>query len=320
VASHALLEELTVSTENQNEVEVTSANDEIEIEVVDDTPEADRGRKPLDKPVEEPTDDELSSYSEGVQKRIKELTHARHDERRAKEALAREKQELERIAAAMVEENKRLRLQNTLGASKLATTAVNAADADVEKAKQRLKAAHDAFDTDAIVAAQEALADAKLRQQQARILQKRQPALQREQPVVQQQQPAEPKPQLDERTLRWQAQNQWFGDAEHEDMTLYALGLHKRLVREGLDPRTEQYFEQVDARLRETFPKFFGKSRNNAADKPDSRPASVVAPSARSTGSKRIQLTPTQLALARKYNLTPQQYAAEVLKLERANG
>ena len=305
---------------NEETVESTvgAPTDEFEIEVVDDTPEQDRGRKPLEKPVEEPTDDELASYSEGVKKRIKELTHARHDERRAKESLAREKQELERLAAAMIDENKRLRQQNAAGAQQLATTALSAADAEVEAARRKLKEAHDSFDTDAIVAAQEALADAKIKQQQMRSF--RPAPLQETQDVVQNQPAEVPKPALDERTLRWQAKNQWFGAEGNEEMTLYALGLHQRLVREGVDPRTENYFEQVDARLRKTFPDFFGTSATPNADRAESRPAPVVAPSTRMSGAKKVQLTPTQLALAKKYGLTPQQYAAEVIKLERNNG
>ena len=84
------------------DIEVSVAGDDVEIEIVDDTPEKDRGRKPLDRDVADPTDDELDTYTEGVKKRLKELTHARHDERRAKEALAREKAELEQIGRAHV--------------------------------------------------------------------------------------------------------------------------------------------------------------------------------------------------------------------------
>ena len=101
--------ESSASKETETEIEIVSPTDEVEIEVVDDTPERDRGRRPLDREVQDPTDEEIESYTQGAQKRIKELTHARHDERRAKEALAREKQELERLAQHIIEENKRLR-------------------------------------------------------------------------------------------------------------------------------------------------------------------------------------------------------------------
>jgi len=72
-------------------VEVESQDDDIEIEIVDDTPPQDRGRKPLERDVEDPTEEEIESYSANVKNRIKELTHARHDERRVKEATLREK-------------------------------------------------------------------------------------------------------------------------------------------------------------------------------------------------------------------------------------
>ena len=93
-----------------NPVEITTDGEtDIEIEVVDDTPVQDRGRKPLDREVVDPTDEEIESYSDNVKKRIKDLTHARHDERRAKESLLREKQELERLAQHMMAENNRLK-------------------------------------------------------------------------------------------------------------------------------------------------------------------------------------------------------------------
>jgi hypothetical protein len=81
-----------------NTIEVVTDESDIEVEIVEDTPERDRGRKPLDREVSDPTDEEIESYSDNVKKRIKDLTHARHDERRAKEALLREKEELERLS------------------------------------------------------------------------------------------------------------------------------------------------------------------------------------------------------------------------------
>ena len=86
-----------VAQEDDSVVIQADAGDDVEIEIVDDTPAKDRGRKPLDKEVADPTDDEIENYSDKVQTRIKELTHARHDERRMKEALLREKQETEKL-------------------------------------------------------------------------------------------------------------------------------------------------------------------------------------------------------------------------------
>ena len=140
----------------------TEKETDVEIEIVDDTPEKDRGRQPLNREVEDPTDDEIESYSSNVQKRIKDLTHARHDERRAKEALIRERQELERIAQHLMSENKKLQSFINDGTNKYVSMAKEAAEAKLEKARRDYKAAQEAFDTEAILAAQEALLEAKM--------------------------------------------------------------------------------------------------------------------------------------------------------------
>jgi hypothetical protein len=300
------------------EVEVSTDND-VEIEIVDDTPERDKGRKPLDREVADPTDEEIDQYSDGVKKRIKELTHARHDERRAKEALLREKQELERLAQHMAEENKKLKQYVNSGTEQYAASQLQIAETEVEKAKRQLKEATEAFDTDAVIAAQDALMDAKMKVQAAKNF--RPTPLQVEETEVQTQQTQVSRPELDDKTVRWQAKNQWFGSTGYEEVTSFALGLHQKLVNSGVDPRSDEYFERIDARIKSTFPEVFGGTE----DKPKSgdsskRPTSVVAPATRSTGARKVQLTPTQVALAKKYGLTPQQYAAEVAKLEKSNG
>lgn len=304
----------------ETKVEV-STSDDVEIEIIDDTPEKDRGRRPLDREVADPTDDEIENYTKGAQDRIKELTHARHDERRAKEALAREKQELERLAMAMVEENKKLKATLNTGAQQYNQMLASAAEAKLDKARRELKAAQEAFDTDAIIAAQEALAEATWEVRDAKNF--KAPPLQVEENAVQTQQPQPQRVQADEKTLRWQAKNQWFGSPGFEEITSFALGLHQKLVQSGVDPRSDSYFEQIDARIKSTFPDVFGGAKDEptrTVETPARKPAAVVAPATRSSGAKKVQLTHTQLALAKKYGLTPQQYAAEVAKLENQNG
>jgi len=298
-------------------IEVTTDAD-VEVEIVDDTPERDRGRKPLDREVSDPTDEEIENYSDNVKKRIKDLTHARHDERRAKESLLREKQELERLAQHMMEENRRLKQTVNTGSEQYVASVKHIADAEVDKAKRALKEAHESFDTDAITSAQEALMDAKMRAEAAKNF--RPTALQVDEPVVQTRQQQDAAPQVDEKTLRWQAKNQWFGATGFEEHTSFALGLHQKLVNTGLDPRSDEYFERIDARMKSTFPDVFGNEDRPKTGDGSRRPASVVAPATRSTGARKVQLTPTQVALAKKYGLTPQQYAAEVAKLEKSNG
>ena len=304
--------------DKDKDVEVTVSADEVEVEIVDDTPEKDRGRKPLEREVEDPSDEEIESYSEGVQKRIKELTHARHDERRAKESLFREKQELERLAQHMVSENAKLKEYVKSGTEQYAASIKQVADGELENAKRQYKAAYESGDADALVAAQEAMTDAKMRTEAAKNF--RAPALQDAEIPVQTQQTKVSRPEIDEKTVRWQAKNQWFGSTGYEEHTSFALGLHQKLVNSGLDPRSDEYFERIDARMKSTFPEVFGSEDKPRSGDGSKRPTSVVAPATRSTGARKIQLTPTQVALAKKYGLTPQQYANEVAKLEKSNG
>ena len=149
------------------------------------------------------------------------------------------------------------------------------------------------------------------------------PPLQEREEEVQIQQPQTQQVRPDEKTLRWQARNQWFGASGFEEVTSFALGLHQKLVATGVDPRSDEYFEQIDARVKSKFPEVFGGAEDDkprSQGTPAKKPASVVAPVSRSTGKKKIELTPSQAALVKKFNLDPQVYAREILKLENQNG
>ena len=286
---------------------------EVEIEVVDDTPAQDRGRKALDQPVEDPSDEEINSYSDKVKGRIKELTHARHDERRAKESTIREKQELENLAQQLLTENRQLKEYANTGAKQYAETVKHAVSGELETARRNYKAAQEAFDTDAIIAAQEALTDAKLKMISAENFKPASLQTASDSVQIRKSEPVAVEP--DDKTLRWQAKNQWFGAAGNEELTSFSLGLHQKLVNSGVDPRSDEYFERIDARMRSTFPESFGGREARST-----RPSSVVASATRSSGPKKVQLTTTQIALAKKFGLTPQQYAVQVAKLENQNG
>ena len=303
-----------------DEVEVTKTtpDDDVEIELVDDTPEKDRGRKPLDKPVDDPSDEELTTYSDKVQTRIKELTHARHDERREKERLARERDELERAAQQLLEDNRRLKALADAGSKQIGEATKAAAEAELQQARQKFKEAQESFDTEAIIAAQEALVEAKWKLEQSKNI--RQSALQEQEFDVQPRQVEDRAPRPDEKSLRWQAQNQWFGADGFEEVTSFALGLHQKLVNSGVDPRSDDYYDQLNGRLKSKFPEVFGEEDRSGNRQTTKKPSSVVAPVARSTGPRKIKLTPTQVRTAEKLGLTPQQYAIEVAKLEANNG
>jgi hypothetical protein len=283
---------------------------DIEIEIVDDTPARDRGRMALDKAVEDPSDAELDSYSDKVKGRIKELTHARHDERRAKESVVREKQELENLAQQLLDENKKLKQYANTGAQQYAEKVQESAGNELETARRNYKVAQEAFDTDAIIAAQEALTDAKLKLISAQNFRPAPLQTPSDDVQIRKSQPVAVEP--DDKTLRWQAKNQWFGAPGNEELTSFSLGLHQKLVNSGIDPRSDEYFERIDSRMKSTFPEVFGGATK--------RPSSVVASATRSTGPKKVQLTATQVALAKKFGLTPQQYAVQVAKLENSNG
>jgi hypothetical protein len=301
--------------EIENETPAPAAEEEFEIEIIDDTPERDKGKQPLNKEVADPTDDEIANYSQNVQSRIKELTHARHDERRKAEAALREKQELERLAQQLIEENNNLKKNVNTGHQIIANSVKEKAEADLILARKQYKEAQEAYDTDAIIAAQEALTDAKWRLES---LKNYRPApLQEEKTPVQTQPRQNQSVQPDEKSLRWQAKNQWFGSTGFEEVTSFALGLHQKLVNSGVDPRSDEYYEQIDSRVRNTFPEIFGEQKSAQAAK---RPSTVVAPASRSTGVKKVQLTPTQAALVKKFNLDPKKYYLEQQKLENQNG
>lgn len=301
------------------EAEVSmDAGDDLEIEVVDDTPPKDRGRKPLDKEVADPTDEEIEDYSAGVKKRIKELTHARHDERRRAETLERERNELQQFAERLLHERKSIEQRFNAGAVEYGKVALESAEGALAKAKSDLRAAHEAFDTEAIVNAQEALASATLRVERAKSYRPPEVAASQERDIDVQPRQAQQQIKPDAKSLSWQARNQWFGT--DEEATSFALGLHQKLVKSGVDPKSDDYYEQIDARMKSKFPELFDEDGeiDDKPTKPQKKPTNVVAPATRTpAGPGKVRLSSTQVALAKRLGLTNQQYAAQVLKLQK---
>jgi len=292
--------------------------EEFEIDVVDDTPESDRRARPLVDEVDEPTDEELATYSTKVQKRIQTLTHARHDERRKREAIEREQAELLGVVGNIQDENKRLRAFAVDGTAVYVKAATEAAEAKVADARRKLKEAKEAYDTDGEIAALEALSDAKAEVLVAKNV--RPPALQ--EPVADVRIAASTSTsKLDPKTQAWTARNKWFNAEGKEDVTAYALGLHKQLTDSGIEPATDEYFERIDARMQSKFPELYASKKAKREDEnegepedPPKRKSSAVAAVNRSTAKKRITLTQSQVALCKKLGVTPQQYAAELMK------
>ena len=298
----------------EQEVEIESQEKDIELEVEDDTPEQDRGRQPLPQEmVKELEEDELEDYSEKVKTRLKQMKKVWHDERREKERALREQQEAVTLAQKLVEENKKLKGQLTEGEKSLITTATSAAELEMEMAKRAYKEAYDSGDTDKIVEAQEKLNNAGYRLQR---LKGYKPPLQQEDNGVQNQQAQVPTPRLDQKTEDWRKQNTWFG--QDEEMTATALGLHQKLEKQygAQYIGTDEYWSTVDKTMKKRFPDYFGDDDEAVEAKPQrtEKPATVVAPASRSTAPKKVVLKQSQIALAKKLGLTPEQYAKEYAK------
>jgi hypothetical protein len=282
-----------------------------EIEIVDDTPPEDRGRKPMAEPPREFADDELAKYDVSVQQRIKHFTKGYHEERRAKEAAFREREEALNIAQSIVEENKKLK--GSLGQNQAAVldSYKKLAANDLEKAKSKYKEAYESGDSDAITEAQANLTTAAMRAERVNNI--KSPPLQEEKTVVQRREEArnEPvsTPEPDYKAQDWQQRNQWFG--KDEEMTSFALGLHTKLINSGINPKSDEYYERLNSRIRQVFPESFESEKT--VDAPTPRPAkSNVAPATRSTAPKKIVLTQTQVNLAKRLGVPLELYARKV--------
>ena len=278
-----------------------------EIEVIDDTPPEDRGRKPMAEPPKEVTDEELSKYDESVQKRIKHFTKGYHEERRAKETAEREKDEALRLAQAVLEENKKLKGSVNQNQTALLEQAKRVVSNEVDTAKRMYKEAYESGDSDKLLEAQEALTTAKIRADKVNNF-KPAPLQEEETPVQITQQPTRAAP-VDEKLLAWQDQNQWFGS--NKRMTAYALGLHEDLVGEGIPSGSEEYYRRIDTDIRQRFSDQFGAEESVDA-KPQRTKSNIVAPATRSTAPKKIVLTQTQVNLAKRLGVPLELYARKV--------
>jgi hypothetical protein len=278
-----------------------------EIEVVDDTPEEDRGRTPMTEPPKEVTDEELAKYDEGVQKRIKHFTKGYHEERRAKESAEREKDEALRLAQAVLAENKKLKGSVNQNQTALLEQAKKVISGEVETAKRMYREAYEAGDTDKLVEAQEALTTAKIRADKVNNFRPA-PLQVDETPVQIAQQPTKAAP-VDDKLLAWQDKNQWFGS--NKRMTAYALGLHEELVSEGIPSGSDEYYKRINTDIRERFSDQFGADESVDA-KPQRTKSNVVAPASRSTAPRKIVLTQTQVNLAKRLGVPLELYARKV--------
>ena len=289
---------------------------QVKVEVVDDQPPEDQGRKPAKAP-DEVTDDELTGYSEKVRRRIQHLNKGYHDQRRTAEAAQRERDEALRLAQQFMEENSKLKGTVSKSQEALLEQAKRSANTELEDAKRAYKVAYESFDADAVVAAQEALTAAKIKVD--RVQNFKLPALQQQEKGVKPETFAPPAPKADDRAVEWQRDNSWFG--EDDEMTSFALGLHQKLVKSGIDPRSDEYYERINARMRQVFPDNFSEDDGSEEPEQPRKKSPVVAPATRSTAPKKVTLTKTQVALAKRLGLPLEVYAKQVAEdMRKQNG
>lgn len=280
---------------------------EPEVEVVDDTPTEDRGRKPMKEAPAEVTDDELEQYSDGVKKRIQHFSKGYHEERRAKEAALREREEAVRVAQSLVEENKRLQGSLGQGQQVLLEQAKKVIANEVEQARQKYKIAYEAGDSDALVAAQDELTSAKIKAE--RVNNFRPAVAKPEEPVIQ---PVSRPvvPQVDDRARAWHDANPWF--MSDRKMTAVAMEVHQELVNEGIDPTSDEYYQKVNSEVRKIFPSAFPSEKKKS---------SVVSPATRSTAPRKIVLTQSQVNIAKRLGVPLEAYARQVAEdMRKQNG
>ena len=301
--------------------EKPESNSDFEIEIEDDTPPEDRNRQPMPKEVvKNLEEDELETYDAETKKKLKQLKKVWNDERREKEAALREQQEALTVARKVLEENKALKAKLNTGEQYLVDSYKVAAQSELDLAKREYREAYESGDTDKIIEAQEKLTSAKIKAEKiASYTPPREEALQQPENSVQREQPAQIGP--DKKATKWQKRNSWFG--QDEEMTSLALGLHEKLKRNGVIIGSDEYYDNIDKTIRRRFPEAFEEEETEKVAKDEepqkpyrSKASTVVAPATRSTSPKKIRLNTSQIQIAKKLGLTPEQYVRELLKLE----
>jgi len=294
-------------------VEEVDAEDDLQIEVEDDTPPQDRDKIPSDQDfVDELDRTELDEYSVEAKKKLAGFRKVYHDERRRADAAQREQQEAIDLAKRLLEENRALKNKVTSSEQQALDSYMTSADRELEMAKKDYRDAYEAGDGEKLVEAQEKITAAKIKAERALNISE-QRALQRQESDVQIQQVRQ-QPVRDSKAETWRERNSWFG--QDDEMTSLALGIHEKLVKEhGMAyATTDEYYKRIDNTMRKRFPENFESIEEDEKPVAKTKPSTVVAPASRSTSSKKVRLTTSQQAIAKKLGLTNEQYARELIK------
>ena len=256
-------------------------------------------------PQAEAQEDELEQYSESVQRRISKLTNRFREEERQRQAAIE-------YAEAVKQQNEELR--NRL--DKLDQSYVgefgNRVESDAVAAKEAYKKAYDEGDADGMFEAQQRISQIAL--EQARYQEaKRRNEERQQQPAQQQpaqQQPAQQPAQPDPKAEAWAGKNEWFGN--DQTMTYAAFGIHRQLIeQEGFDPTSDEYYSELDKRVRTEFPHKFAEAKRDTGPRVASA-GSTASKSSSSKGRRTVKLTPSQIAIAKRLNVPLEEYAKYV--------
>jgi hypothetical protein len=298
---------MNMTEDIDNEIEIENEATEV------DTSDSGRGT-PVESSSDENSggDDELSSYSKGVQSRIKKLTERYRQEER-------DRQEAVRLSQTLLEENQKLKQRmQALDTGYLSEYGARL-QSQQDAAKRQYKEAYESGDSDRLLEAQELLSRIAIEQQRYGVAkaraeqQSRAPVERQEQEQARpvQQQPAQQqRPKPDPRAQSWAEKNKWFGD--DRVMTTAAFTIHQQLVEEeGFDPQSEEYYTEVDRRIRREFPHKFQAAKKSGGG---SQVASAGNSASRSTtqGRRSVKLTHSQVAIARKLGVPLEEYAKYV--------
>ena len=248
-------------------------------------------------------EDELDEYSSGVKSRINELTKRFREEERQKQSAIE-------YAENIQKENADLKSRMEALDKNYLEQFESRVSSELETAKRVLKEAHETGDIDKLVEAQEALAELTLQKTTAKSSKEASVVAEREEQPAPQAAP-QPAPQqaVDPKAEKWAKENEWFG--QDEVMTYAAFGIHRRMVEdEGFDPSSDEYYAEIDNRLRTEFPnKFDSKAKSNGGRKVASAESSA---SRKKSGRKTVRLTPSQVAIAKRLNVPLEEYAKYV--------
>jgi len=280
----------------------TSEEKPVEIELKEEAVEKTE-EKPLETSEEKPEkkDEELNEYSKNVQKRINQITDRYRKEQRDKE-------EAVRLAETLKSENEKLQTQISNLDKGYITEYGTRIESQLASASEALKKALEVNDAEAIVKANQAIAKATIEQERHRLAKERQESQPEVKPQEQTQPQAQPEAQVDPKAKAWAEENPWFG--ENEEMTMLAMGLDKKLKQEGFDPRSDEYYTEINKRIRKRFPEEFEEEKTSSANRV--APADSTASRSSNKGRRTVKLSPSQVAMAKRLNVPLEEYAKYV--------